>query len=84
VSPAPVDSLLPAVELDESSFFVVLSLVSLVRAVFIVVPGVIVLVVPVVVALVVIALSVSVVLVVLRAGSGHGRNRPGKGGSQEK
>jgi hypothetical protein len=41
-------------------------------------------VVLVVVALVVIALSVSVVLVVLRAGSGHCRNRAGEGGSQEK
>ena len=83
VAPGPVDGLLPGAELDESSILVVLSLVSLVRAGFIVVPPVIVLVVLVIVAPVVVVVSVSVVLVVLRDGSGHRRNWHDKGSSQE-
>lgn len=80
VAPGPIHGLLPGVELDESSILVVLSLVALVRAGFIVVPRVIVLVAFVVVAPVVVVVSVSVIPVVLRDGSGHCRD---KGGSQE-
>jgi hypothetical protein len=83
VAPVPVHGLLPRVQFDESSFLVALGLVSLVGAVFIVVPGVIVLVVLVVVALVVV-LAFFMVLVVLRAGGGHHRDRRGKGSGEKK
>jgi hypothetical protein len=78
--------LLPVVQLNESTLLVALGLVPLVRAVFIAVPGVIVLVAPVVVAFVVLAVPVFLVPVVsvLRAGSGHHRNRGSKDGSQKK
>ncbi len=84
VTPIPVGGLLSRVQLDESLLLVVIGLVALIRAVFIAVPGVIVLVALVIVALVVLALLFFVVLVVLRAGSGHHRDRRGKGGSQKK
>jgi len=84
VAPVKVDGLLSAVQLNESTLFMVLGLVPLVRAVFIAVPGVIVLVALVVVALVVFALSVFLAPVFLRAGSGHHRNRCSKGSSQKK
>jgi hypothetical protein len=77
VTPVPVDGLLSATQLDESPFFVVLGLIPLVRAVFVGVPVVIVLVALVVVTLVVLAFSIFVVPIVLRAGSGHQRNRCG-------
>ena len=84
VAPVPVDALLPAVQLHESTPLVVFGLVPLVRTIFIVVPVVIVLVTLVVVAPVVLALPVFMVPVVLREGSGHHRNRCGQGGSQKK
>jgi hypothetical protein len=86
VAPAPVGPLLPVVQLNESTLLVALGLVPLVRAVFIAVPGVIVLVAPVVVAFVVLAVPVFLVPVVsvLGGGSGHHRNRGSKGGSQKK
>ena len=68
--------------MNKRSFFVVLGLVALVRAVFIGVPRVIVLVVLVIVAFVVLALSVFVFPVVLWAASGH-YCRCGKEGSQK-
>jgi hypothetical protein len=80
VTPVPVDGLLPGTQLNERSLLVALGLIPLVRAVFIAVPGVIVLVALVVVALVVLALPIFLVVlalpivlvpVVLRAGSGH-------------
>jgi hypothetical protein len=83
VAPVPVDGLLLRVQLNESTRLVVVGLVPLVRAVFIAVPSVIVLVTLVVVALVVLALPIFLVPVVLRAGSGHHRNRCSKSGSQE-
>ena len=84
VAPVPVDALLPAVQLHESTPLVVFGLVPLVRTIFIAVPVVIVLVTPVVVAPVVLALPVLLVSVVLREGSGHRRNRCSQGGSQKK
>ena len=63
---------------------VVIGLVALVRAVFVAVPGVIVLVGLIIVALVVLALLFFVILVVLCVGSGHERYGRGKGGSQKK
>jgi len=84
VAPVPVGGLLSRVQLDESTLLVVIGLVALVCTVFIAVPGVIVLVALVVVALAVLALLFVVVLVVLRAGSGHHRNRSGKDSSQKK
>src|SRR6202171_3336361 len=84
VAPVPVDGLLPAVQLHESTPLVVFGLVPLVRTIFIAVPVVIVLVTIVVIAPVVLALPVFMVPVVLREGSGHHRNRCGQGGSQKK
>jgi len=86
VAPTPVGPLLPAAQLNESTLLVVLGLVPLVRAVFIAVPGVIVLVALVVVAFVVLTVPVFLVPVVsvLRAGSGHHCNRCSKDGSQKK
>jgi hypothetical protein len=84
VAPVPVVGLLPAAQPIESALLVVVGLVLLVRVLLIVVPGVIVLVVLVVVALVVLALPIFLIPVVLRAGSGHHRNRCSKGGSQKK
>src|ERR1700674_1474118 len=84
VAPVPVDALLPAVQLHESTPLVVFGLVPLVRAIFITVPSVIVLVALVVVAPVVLALPVFMVPVVLREGSGHHRNRRSQCGSQKK
>src|ERR1700731_3874492 len=84
VAPTPVDALLPAVQLHESTPLVVFGLVPLVRAVLIAVPSVIVLVPLVVVAPVVLALPVFMVPVVLWEGGGHHRNRCGQGGSQKK
>jgi len=57
--------------LNERPSFVVLGLIPLVRAIFVGVPVVIVLVALVVVTLGVLALAIFVVTVVLRAGSGH-------------
>jgi hypothetical protein len=84
MTPVPVDGLLPGAQLNESPTLVVLGLIPLVRAVFIGVPVVIVLVALVVVALVVLALSIFVIPIVLRAGSGHHCNRRSKGSSQKK
>ena len=93
VTPVPVVGLLFAAQLNESTRLVVLGLVPLVRAVSMAVPRVIVLVALVVVALVVLALPIFLVSlvpwapfvpVVLRAGSGHHRNRCSKDGSQKK
>jgi hypothetical protein len=93
VTPVPVAILLPSVPLNESTPLVVLGLIPLVRAVFIAVPSVIVLVALVVVSLVDFALPVFLVPVtlpiflvpvVLRAGRGHRRNRRSKGSSQKK
>src|ERR1700687_1938002 len=84
VAPVPVDALLPAVQLHESTPLVVFGLVPLVRTIFIVVPVVIVLVTLDVVAPVVLALPVFMVPVVLRERGGHHRNRCGQGGSQKK
>jgi hypothetical protein len=93
VTPVPVAILLPSVQLNESTPLVVLGLIPLVRAVFIAVPSVVVLVALVVVSLVDFALPaflvpvtlpIFLVPVVLRAGRGHRRNRCSKGGSQKK
>ena len=93
VTPVPVATLLPSVQLNESTPLVVLGLIPLVRAVFIPVPSVIVLVALVVVSLVDFALPVFLVPVtlpiflvpvVLRAGRGHRRNRCSQGSSQKK
>src|ERR1700682_3781295 len=84
VAPVPVDALLPAVQLHESTPLVVFGLVPLVRTIFITVPVVIVLVTLVIVAPVVLALPVFMVPVVLWEGGGHSRNRCGQGGSQKK
>jgi hypothetical protein len=84
VTPVPVDSPLPGVQLNESPSLVALGLIPLVRAVFVGVPVVIVLVALVVVTLVVLALSIFVVPIVLRAGSGDHRSRCSKGSSQKK
>jgi hypothetical protein len=84
VPPVPVDGLLPGTQLNESPLLVVLGLIPLVRTIFVGVPVVIVLVALVVVPLVVLALSIFMVLIILRAGSGHHRNRRGKGSSQKK
>jgi hypothetical protein len=93
VTPVPVAPLLPSAQLNESTLLAVLGLIPLVLAVFIAVPSVIVLVALVVVSLVVFALPVFLVPVtlpiflvpvVLRAGSGHHRNRCSKGSSQKK
>src|SRR6266403_566319 len=84
VAPTPVDALLPAVQMHESTPLVVSGLVALVRTIFIAVPVVIVLVTLVVVAPVVLALPVFMVPVVLWERSGHHRNRCGQGGSQKK
>src|ERR1700738_2380052 len=84
VAPVPVDALLPAVQLHESTPLVAFGLVPLVRTIFITVPVVIVLVTLVVVAPVVLALPVFMVPVVLWEGGGHHRNRCGQGGSQKK
>jgi hypothetical protein len=84
VAPFPVDGLLTGIQLNERTPLMLLGLVSLVRAVFVVVPGVVVLVGPVVVAFVVLALPVFVFsVVVLLASSGHHRNRRSQGGSQK-
>jgi hypothetical protein len=93
VTPVPVAPLLPSAQLNESTLLAVLGLIPLVLAVFIAVPSVIVLVAPVVVSLVdfplpvflvPIPLPIFLVPVVLRAGSGHRRNRCSKGSSQKK
>ena len=84
VTPVPVAPLLPSAQLNESTLLAVLGLIPLVLAVFIAVPSVIVLVALVVVSLVVFALPIFLVPVVLRAGSGHHRNRCSKGSSQKK
>jgi hypothetical protein len=93
VTPVPVAPLLPGAQLNESTPLVVLGLIPLVRAVFIAVPSVIVLVALVVVSPVVFALPVFLVPVtlpifavpvVLRAGRGHHRNGCSKGSSQKK
>src|SRR6202521_3389766 len=89
VAPVPVDGLLPAVQLHESTLLVVFGLVPLVRTIFIAVPVVIVLVTLVVVAPVVLVLPIFLlpiflVPVVLRAGSSQHRDRCSKGGSQKK
>ena len=84
MTPVPVDALLPGAQLNESPLLVVLGLIPLVRAVFVGVPVVIVLVAFVLVTLVVLALSVFVVPIVLSAGSGHGCYRCNKGSSQKK
>src|ERR1700687_578107 len=84
VTPVPVAGLLPGVQLSERPLLVVLGLIPLVRAVFVGVPVVIVLVAFVVVTLVVFAFSVFVVPIVLRAGSGHHGNRCREGSSQKK
>lgn len=84
MAPTPVDALLPAVQMRESTPLVVFGLVALVRTIFIAVPVVIVLVTLVVVAPVVLALPVFMVPVVLWERSGHHRNRCGQGGSQKK
>jgi hypothetical protein len=83
VTPVPVIGLVPGVQLNESPFFVALGLIPLVRAVFVGVPVVIVLVALVVITLVVLAFSVFVVPIVLR-GSGHHCNRCRQGSSQKK
>ena len=84
VTPVPVAPLLPSAQLNESTPLVVLGLIPPVRAVFIAVPSVIVLVAPVVVSLVDFALPVFLVPVTLRAGRGHHRNGCSKGSSQKK
>src|SRR5260370_21398088 len=84
VAPVPVDALLPAVQLHESTPLVVFALVPLVRTIFITVPVVIVLVALVVVAPVVLALPVFMVPVVLWAAGRRHRNRCGQGGRQKK
>jgi hypothetical protein len=58
VTPVPVDGLLSSTQLNEVPFFVVLSPIPLVRAVFVGVPVVIVLVTFVIVTLVVLAFSI--------------------------
>ena len=83
VTPVPIDALLPGVQLNESTLLVVLGLIPLVRAVFVGVPVVIVLVALVVITLIVLG-SIFMVPIVLRAGSGHHRNRCSKGSSQKK
>ena len=93
MTPVPVAPLLPGAQLNESPPLVALGLIPLVRAVFIAIPSVIVLVAPVVVSLVdfplpvflvPITLPIFLVPVVLRAGRGHRRNRCSKGSSQKK
>lgn len=84
MAPVKVDGLLPTVQFNESTLLVVLGLIPLVRAVFIAIPGVIVLVTIVAVALVVLALSIFLVPVVFWAGNGHYGNRCSEGGSQKK
>ena len=84
VPPVPIDAPFPIVQLNESTFLMVLGLVPLVRAIFVGVPIVVVLVAFVVVALVVLALSMFFSPVVLRGGSGHHCNRCRKGSSQKK
>lgn len=88
VAPVPVDGLLLSVQPNESTPLVVLGLVPLVRAVFIAVPGVIVLVAPVVVTPVVLDFPIFLVPVLvpvfLRAASSHQGNRRCKDGSQKK
>ena len=86
MAPTPIGPLLPVAQLSEPTLLVVFGLVPLERAVFIAVPGVIVLVALVVVAFVVLTVPVFLapVVSVLRAGSGHHRNRGSKDGSQKK
>ena len=84
MTPVPVGPLLPGAQLNESTLLAVLGLIPMVLAVFIAVPSVIVLVALVVVSPVVFALPVFLVPVVLRAGSGHRRDRCSKGSSQKK
>src|ERR1700675_1701559 len=84
VPPTPVDALLPAVQLHESTPLVVFGLVPLVRTIFIAVPVGIALVTLVVDAPIVLALPVFMVPVVLWEGGGHHRNRCCQGGSQKK
>jgi hypothetical protein len=84
VAPVPIDAPLPVVQLNESTLLMVLGLVPLVRAIFVGVPSVVVLVAFIVVALVVLALSIFFSPVVLRGGSGHHCNRCRKGSSQKK
>ena len=76
MTPTPVGPLLLLAQLTESTILVALAPVPLILAVFIAVPGVVVLVGLVVVAFVVLALPVFLVAVVLvlRAGSGHHRH----------
>src|ERR1700732_2250475 len=86
VTPVPVNGLLLGFQLNERTRLVVLTLIPLVRAVFIAIPSVIVLVFPVVVPLIVFDLLVFLVpvvsvSVVLWAGGGHHRNRGGESGS---
>jgi uncharacterized membrane protein YuzA (DUF378 family) len=83
VAPLPVVGLLPSAQMNEGMLLVVFGLVPLVRAVFVGVPSVIVLVAFVVIALVVLALLVFFFPVVLRASSSHHRNRCSKDGSQK-
>ena len=72
VTPGPVDALFAGAQLNKRALLVVLGLVPLVRAVFIVVPLVKVLVVPVVIAfVVVVAAPFFLAPVVLRAHSTH-------------
>jgi hypothetical protein len=84
VAPVPVDGLLPSVQPIEIASLVMLGLVPLVRAAFIIVPGVVVLVGSVVIASVVVVLPLFLAPVVLRARRSHHRNRGCKGGSQKK
>jgi hypothetical protein len=84
VPPAPIDAPLPVVQLNESTLLMVLGLVPLVRAVFVGVPSVVVLVAFIVVALVVLAVSIFFSPVVLRGGSGHHCYGCPKGSSQKK
>jgi hypothetical protein len=84
VTPVPVDGLLPGTQLNERPPLVVLGLIALIRAVFVGVPVVIVLVSLVVVPLVVLAVTIFVVPVILRDGSDHRRNGCSKGSSQKK
>ena len=71
-------------QLHESSVLVMLGLIPPVRAVFVGVPVVIVLVALVVVTLVVLALSIFAIPIVLWAGRSHHRNRCSKSSGQKK
>ena len=85
VTPVPVDGLLPGVQLNESPPLMMLGLIPLVRAVFIGVPVVIVLVALVVITFIVVLVSsIFVIPLLLWPGSGHHRNRCGNCSSQKK